>query len=121
MVGRAVEVSCCAVGVVADKSREGIGGMRGFVMWEVQTLKWLKLDLLEQRLMSMKVSGSAGHKQLIRIVNSFSSRLEEARESVEIEIASVLRRLGADVSSEDVVTVASDGTAPKSSSPSTLR
>lgn len=36
--------------------------LHGFAMWEVQTLKWLKLDLLERQLMSMKVSESAGHK-----------------------------------------------------------
>ncbi|OAE30809.1 hypothetical protein AXG93_857s1110 [Marchantia polymorpha subsp. ruderalis] len=50
---------------------------RGFVMWEVQTLKWLKLDSLE-RLMGMKVNEAVGHKQLVRFVNSFSSNLEEA-------------------------------------------
>lgn len=41
--------------------------------------------------------------------------LEEARENVEIEIVNVLRRLGADGSSEDAVIATSDGTAPESS------
>lgn len=89
----------------------------GFVMWEVQMLKWLKLDSLERQLMSMKVSGSAKHKQLVQLVNFFSSRLEEARESLEIEIVSMLRRLEANKSSEDAVTSASDDTAPESSLP----
>lgn len=47
--------------------------LRGFVMWEVHMLKWLKLDSLKRRLMSMKTNGAAGHKQLVRLVNSFSS------------------------------------------------
>lgn len=91
--------------------------LRGFVMWEVQTLKRLKLDLMGRRLMSMKANGSAGHKQLVQSINSFSSGLEEARENVDMEIVNVLRRLGADISSEDVVTVASNDTQLKSSSP----
>lgn len=62
--------------------------------------------------MSMKTNGTAGHKQLVRLVNSFSFGLEEVRENLELEIVGVLRRLGADGSSEDVVTVASDGIAP---------
>lgn len=56
--------------------------------------------------MSMKANGFAGHKQLVQLVNSFSSGLEEARESLEIEIVNVLRKLGADRSSENVVTAA---------------
>ncbi|OAE26245.1 hypothetical protein AXG93_1007s1010 [Marchantia polymorpha subsp. ruderalis] len=36
--------------------------MRGFAMWGLQTVKWLKLDLLERRLMSTKANGSAGQK-----------------------------------------------------------
>ncbi|OAE19473.1 hypothetical protein AXG93_1040s1370 [Marchantia polymorpha subsp. ruderalis] len=82
--------------------------MHGFAMWEVQTLKWLKLDLLERLLISMKINGAAGHKQLVRLVNSFSSGLEEACENLEIEILSMLRRLGADGSSEDAVATTSD-------------
>ncbi|OAE29953.1 hypothetical protein AXG93_669s1010 [Marchantia polymorpha subsp. ruderalis] len=94
--------------------------LRGFVMWEVQTLKWLKLDLLERRLMAMKTNGAAGHKQFVRLVNSFSFDFEESRKNLELEILSVLRRLGADGSSKDAVTAASDGTAPKSSLPRTV-
>lgn len=56
--------------------------LSGFVMWEIQTLKWLKLDLLERLLMGMKTNTVAGHKQLVRLVNSLSSRLEEARENL---------------------------------------
>lgn len=91
--------------------------LRGFTLWELQSVKWLKLDSLERRLVSAKISGSAGHKQLVELVNSFSSRLEEAQENIEIEILNVLRRLGADVSLDDAVTATSDGTAPESSSP----
>ncbi|OAE31233.1 hypothetical protein AXG93_1293s1100 [Marchantia polymorpha subsp. ruderalis] len=91
--------------------------LRGFAMWKLQTVKWLKLDLLERRLMSTKASGYAEHKQLVELVNSFSSRLEDARENIQIEIVNVLRMLGADGSSEDAVDATSDGTAPKSSSP----
>ncbi|OAE18162.1 hypothetical protein AXG93_406s1300 [Marchantia polymorpha subsp. ruderalis] len=45
--------------------------LRGFVMWEVQTSKWLKLDSLGRRLMSKKTNGAVRHKQLVRLVNSF--------------------------------------------------
>ncbi|OAE24638.1 hypothetical protein AXG93_4863s1010 [Marchantia polymorpha subsp. ruderalis] len=76
-----------------------------------------RLDSQERRLMAMKTSGAAGHKQLIRLVNSFSSGLEEEQENLELEILSVLRRLRADGSSEDVVTAASDGNAPECSLP----
>ncbi|OAE25836.1 hypothetical protein AXG93_2145s1350 [Marchantia polymorpha subsp. ruderalis] len=89
----------------------------GFAMWELQTAKWLKLDLLERCLTTAKASGSAVHKQLVELVNSFSSGLEEARENIDIKIVNILRRLGANGSSEDAVTAASDGTAPESSSP----
>ncbi|OAE27770.1 hypothetical protein AXG93_1669s1080 [Marchantia polymorpha subsp. ruderalis] len=65
--------------------------LRGFVTWKVQTMKWLKLNSLERRLMSMKANGSAGHKQLVQLVNSFSSGLKEVQGSLEIEIVSVLR------------------------------
>lgn len=60
---------------------------------------------------------AAGHKQLVKLVNSFSFGLKEARENLEIEILGVLRRLEADGSSDDTVTAASDGTASKSSLP----
>lgn len=70
-----------------------------------------------RQLMGMKISGAAGHKQLVRLIKSFSSGLEEARENLELEILSVLRRLGADGSLEYVVTAASDGTALESCSP----
>lgn len=35
--------------------------LRSFIIWKVQTLKWLKLDFLEQRLMSMKINMAARH------------------------------------------------------------
>ncbi|OAE23718.1 hypothetical protein AXG93_4776s1000 [Marchantia polymorpha subsp. ruderalis] len=41
--------------------------LRGFAMWVLQSVKWLKLDSLEQRLMSTKAIGSAGHKQLVEL------------------------------------------------------
>ncbi|OAE32383.1 hypothetical protein AXG93_3671s1020 [Marchantia polymorpha subsp. ruderalis] len=44
----------------------------GFAMWGLQTMKWLKLDLLERRLMSTKASGSVGQKQIVEIVKTFS-------------------------------------------------
>lgn len=90
--------------------------LHGFLMWEVQTLKWLKLDSLERQLMSMKINGTGRHRQLIRLVNSFSSGLEEARENLQIKILGVLRRLGSDGSSEGALIAASDGIAPESSS-----
>lgn len=58
--------------------------LRGFVEWEVQTLKWIKLDSLERRLMGLKTSGTVRHLQLVRLVNSFSYGLEEARENLEL-------------------------------------
>lgn len=67
--------------------------------------------------MDMKTSGAAGHKKLVRLVNFFSFGLEEARENLEIEILSVLRRSGANRSSEDAITAALNGTALESSSP----
>ncbi|OAE21954.1 hypothetical protein AXG93_242s1380 [Marchantia polymorpha subsp. ruderalis] len=85
--------------------------LNGFAMWGLQTVKWLKLDSLERRLMSAKTSGSAGHKQIVELVNTFSEELNEARQNVEVEIVNVLRRLGVDVSSDDTVTATSDGTA----------
>lgn len=90
--------------------------MRGFAMWGLQTVKWLKLDLLEQNLMSNKASGSARHKQIVELVNSFSKGFAKARENVELEILNILRILGADVSSDDTVTATSNGTGPESSS-----
>lgn len=39
--------------------------LRGFALWKLQKVKWLKLDSLERRLMSAKTSGSAEHKQLV--------------------------------------------------------
>lgn len=60
--------------------------LRRFAMWGLQSVKWLKLDSLERRLMSAKTNGSAGHKQIEELVNSFSKGLEEARQNVEIEI-----------------------------------
>lgn len=69
-------------------------------------LKWLKLDLLERRLICMKINEAAAHKQLVRLVNSFSLGIEEALENLELEILRVLRRLEADGSSKDAVTAA---------------
>lgn len=66
--------------------------------------------------MSAKTGGSVGHKQMVELVDSFSDGFVEARENVELEILKVLRRLGADVSSNDAITATSDGTAPESSS-----
>ncbi|OAE27751.1 hypothetical protein AXG93_4476s1020 [Marchantia polymorpha subsp. ruderalis] len=88
-----------------------------FVMCKFQTLKWMKLDLLERRLMSMKTNGTSGQKQLVRLLNSFSFGLEEIRENLELEILGVLRRLGADESLKHDVITASDDIAPESSSP----
>lgn len=65
----------------------------------------------------MKTNKTAWHMQLVRLVNSFYSELEEAQENLEIEILCVLRRLGADESSKDDVIAASDGTALESNLP----
>ncbi|OAE32386.1 hypothetical protein AXG93_3671s1050 [Marchantia polymorpha subsp. ruderalis] len=91
--------------------------LNGFAMWGLQWVKWLKLDLLEQRLMSAKTNGSARHKQIIELVNTFSEGLNDARQNVEVEIVNMLRLLGVDSSSDDAVTVTSDGTTPKTNSP----
>ncbi|OAE22745.1 hypothetical protein AXG93_2035s1270 [Marchantia polymorpha subsp. ruderalis] len=91
--------------------------LRGFVELEVQTLKWMKLDSLERRLMGLKTNRTVRHRQLIRLVNSFSSRLEEARKNLELDILVVLRSLGEDGSSTDAVTVASDESPPDGGSP----
>ncbi|OAE32095.1 hypothetical protein AXG93_2573s1040 [Marchantia polymorpha subsp. ruderalis] len=71
---------------------------------KLKTVKWLKLDSLERRLMSTKTSGSAGHKQIVELVNSFSEGLNEARQNVEVEIVNVLCRIGEDVSYDDIIT-----------------
>ncbi|OAE34719.1 hypothetical protein AXG93_700s1010 [Marchantia polymorpha subsp. ruderalis] len=94
--------------------------LNGFAMWEMQTVKWLKLDLLKRRLMSAKTSGSVEHKHIVELVNTFLEELNEARHNVEVEIVNVLRRLGVNVSSDDTVTATSDGTAPETDSPQTL-
>ncbi|OAE32996.1 hypothetical protein AXG93_4678s1000 [Marchantia polymorpha subsp. ruderalis] len=86
--------------------------LNGFAMWGLQTVKWLKLDSLERRLMSAKTSGPAGHKQIVELVNTFLEELNEARQNVEVKIVNVLCKLGVDVSSDDTVTATSDGTAP---------
>ncbi|OAE32385.1 hypothetical protein AXG93_3671s1040 [Marchantia polymorpha subsp. ruderalis] len=65
-----------------------------FAMWGLDSVKWLKLNLLERRQMSAKTSGPVGHKQIVELVNSFSEELNEARHNVEVEIVNVLRRLG---------------------------
>lgn len=72
----------------------------------------MKLDSPERRLMGLKTSGTIQHHQLVRLVKSFSSGLEDARQNLELEILGVLHRLGADGSSEDAVTAASYGSAP---------
>lgn len=93
--------------------------LRDFIMWEIQMLKWLKLDSLERRLMVLKTSGTVGHQLLARLIHSFSSGLEEARENLEIKILGMLRRLGVYGSSKNAVTVtaALDAIASESSSP----
>lgn len=91
--------------------------LNGFAMWGLDSVKWLKLDLLEQRLMSAKSSGSAGHKQIVELVNSFSKELNETRQNVEVEIVNVLHRLGVESSSDDAVTVTSNGTELEADSP----
>lgn len=88
-----------------------------FTMWGLDLVKWLKLDLLERRLMSAKTSGSAGHKQIVELVNSFLEELNEARQNVNVEIVNVLCRLGVKISSDDAVTITSDGTVPEANSP----
>lgn len=64
-----------------------------------------ELDSLERRLMGLKTSGTVGHQLLVRLIHSFSSGLEEARENLEIKILGVLRRLGVYGSSKNAVTV----------------
>ncbi|OAE30334.1 hypothetical protein AXG93_4201s1350 [Marchantia polymorpha subsp. ruderalis] len=86
--------------------------MRGFAMWGLQTMKWLKLDSLKRRLMSTKGSGSVGHKHIVEIVKTFFEGFDKAHQNVELEIVNVLRRLGAENSLDDAVTATSDGTAP---------
>ncbi|OAE32793.1 hypothetical protein AXG93_374s1200 [Marchantia polymorpha subsp. ruderalis] len=44
--------------------------LNGFAMWGLQTVKWLKLDSIELRLMSAKTSGSARHQQIVELVNT---------------------------------------------------
>ncbi|OAE31203.1 hypothetical protein AXG93_4240s1020 [Marchantia polymorpha subsp. ruderalis] len=91
--------------------------LRRFAMWDLQTVKWLKLDSLERRLMSTKASGSAGQKQIVEIVKTFLEGFDEARQNVELEILNVLRRLGAEISLDDTVTATSDGIALETDSP----
>ncbi|OAE23168.1 hypothetical protein AXG93_1953s1280 [Marchantia polymorpha subsp. ruderalis] len=45
--------------------------LREFAMWGLQTVKWLKLDSLQRRLMSTKASRSARQKQIVEIVKTF--------------------------------------------------
>ncbi|OAE29546.1 hypothetical protein AXG93_2676s1010 [Marchantia polymorpha subsp. ruderalis] len=69
-----------------DKTTDGLKlrlekSLNGFAMWGLQTVKWvkwLKLDSLERRFMSAKTGGSAEHKQIVELVNTFSEELNEA-------------------------------------------
>ncbi|OAE18633.1 hypothetical protein AXG93_3810s1020 [Marchantia polymorpha subsp. ruderalis] len=78
--------------------------LRGFAMWVLQTVKWLKLDSLERRLMSTKANGSARQQQIVKIVKTFSEGFDHARQNVELEIINVLRRLGAEISLDNAIT-----------------
>ncbi|OAE29337.1 hypothetical protein AXG93_3102s1640 [Marchantia polymorpha subsp. ruderalis] len=60
--------------------------LRGFAMWGLQTVKWLKLDSLKRRLMSIKANGSAGQKHIVEIVKTFLEGFDEACQNVELEI-----------------------------------
>lgn len=60
------------------------------------------------------------HKQIVELVNSFSEELNEARQNVEVEIVNVLRRLGVKSSSDDAVTVTSNGKVPEADSSQTI-
>ncbi|OAE30324.1 hypothetical protein AXG93_4201s1250 [Marchantia polymorpha subsp. ruderalis] len=39
--------------------------VNGFAILGLDSVKWMKLDSLERRLMSAKTSGSVGHKQIV--------------------------------------------------------
>lgn len=84
--------------------------------WEIQTTKWKKLDLLERRLKELGASGVVGHQRLGRIVSSFTSGLEETNKNLGIELATVLSRIGVNMSSAGVATAASTDVAPDGSS-----
>lgn len=75
--------------------------------WVIHTTKLKKLDSLERKLRGMKASEVVEHQQLGRVVSSFMFGLEETRENLELEVTSVLRRIGVNKSSSGVATVAS--------------
>ncbi|OAE35046.1 hypothetical protein AXG93_3253s1120 [Marchantia polymorpha subsp. ruderalis] len=89
-----------------------LGPKRVSIMQVSTTTKWTKLDLLESRLKGLGTSEVAEHRQLGRMFNSFIFGLEETRENLELELATVLRRIGVDRSSTGVAIAASVDVAP---------
>lgn len=91
--------------------------LRGYVEWEIQTLKWTKLSELERRVKELTVSGVVGQRKLSRKLNSFISGFEKMNENIYLELYVILSRIGIDMSSTGVVTVVSASVALVGGSP----
>lgn len=84
--------------------------------YEIQTTKWLNLDSLERRLRALETCEIVEHKQFARILSSFISELEEIKENLELELTSVLSRIGVIRCSAGVTTAALVAVTPDGSS-----
>lgn len=87
-----------------------------YVEWEIQILKWMKLDELERQVKKLEVSGVVGYRKLGRKLNLFISSWEETKENLELELSSVLSTIGVDKSSAGVATTISADVAPNGGS-----
>lgn len=88
----------------------------GFVIWQIETQKWLKLRDLERRVTTIITCSGGGQRQLARKLDSNLSGLEETKENLELKLSAVLRMLGLHRSSAGVLTAGLAGIAPVASS-----
>lgn len=75
--------------------------------YEIQTTKWLKLDLLEHRLRALEANEIIVRRQLGMLVSSFICNLEEIRKSLELKLIAVLSNIGVVRCSTGVATLRS--------------
>lgn len=82
---------------------------RGFVLWQIETQKWLELRDLERRATAMIVCSVSGQRQLAMKLDAFLTSSCEAMANLELKLTDILRRLGLDQKSDSTATADSAG------------
>ncbi|OAE22206.1 hypothetical protein AXG93_1248s1000 [Marchantia polymorpha subsp. ruderalis] len=83
--------------------------LRGYVLWQIKFHNGLRLREIEHRVAELIARSGRSHRRLSKKLESYLTRSRDAVANLEVELASVLRRLGLERRLEGAATADSAG------------